>query len=62
MTRAQIAPNAVIQQNPDFLTLAKAYGAAADQPETLADIGPTLAAAFARGGPTVIRLTPDLTA
>lgn len=49
MTSAQIAPNAVIQQNPDFLTLAKAYGAAADQPETLADIGPTLAAAFAPG-------------
>lgn len=62
MVRAQIAPNAVIQRNPDFLALAKAYGAHAVQPETLADIAPALAASFKADGPTVIRLTPDLSA
>jgi len=62
MVRAQIAPNAVIQQNPDFLALAQAYGARAVQPETLDDIAPALKAAFSANGPTVIRLTPDLTA
>jgi len=60
MVRAQIAPNAVIQRNPDFLALAKAYGAKAVQPETLADIGPALQAAFKADVPTVIRLTPAL--
>jgi acetolactate synthase-1/2/3 large subunit/5-guanidino-2-oxopentanoate decarboxylase len=62
MVRAQIAPNAVIQRNPDFLALAKAYGAQAVKPATLADIAPALHAAFAANVPTVIRLTPDLTA
>ena len=62
MVRAQIAPNAVIQRNPDFLALAKAYGAEAIEPKTLADIGPALAKAFKADVPTVIRLTPALTA
>ena len=61
MIAAQIAPNAVIQRNPDFMALAKAYGACAVQPATLDDIGPALAAAFRADAPTVIRLTPDLT-
>jgi 5-guanidino-2-oxopentanoate decarboxylase len=52
----------VIQRNPDFLALAKAFGAHAVQPETLADIAPALAAAFEADVPTVIRLTPDLVA
>ena len=60
MVRAQIAPNAVIQRNPDFLALAKAYGANAVEPATLADIAPALDAAFKADGPTVIRLTPNL--
>lgn len=62
MVSAQIAPNSVIQRNPDFLALAKAFGAHAVQPETLADIAPALAAAFEADVPTVIRLTPDLVA
>lgn len=62
MVRAQIAPNAVIQRNPDFLALAKAYGAYAVQPAKLADIGPALTAAFKADAPTVIRLTPALAA
>ena len=60
MVRAQIAPNAVIQRNPDFIALAKAYGATAVEPATRADIAPALKAAFAAKGPTVIRLTPRL--
>ncbi|MGJ8612162.1 MAG: thiamine pyrophosphate-dependent enzyme, partial [Octadecabacter sp.] len=60
MIAAQIAPNSVIQRNPDFLALAKAYGAHAVQPATLADIGPALGVAFKADGPTIIRVTPDL--
>lgn len=60
MIAAQIAPNSVIQRNPDFLALARAYGAEATQPATLADIGPALDAAFAAKVPTIIRLTPAL--
>jgi len=60
MISAQIAPNSVIQRNPDFLALAKAYGAQAVQPATLGDIAPALHAAFGADGPTVIRLTPHL--
>ena len=62
MVRAQIAPNAVIQRNPDFLKLAEAYGAAAVEPATLDDLGPALDDAFARNVPTVIRLTPAVSA
>ncbi len=60
MVRAQIAPNAVIQRNPDFLKLAEAYGAAAVEPTTLDDLAPALAAAFARDVPTMIRLRADI--
>ena len=35
MVRAQIAPNAVIARNPDFVALAKAYGAGAVRPANL---------------------------
>ena len=58
----KIAPNSVIQRNPDFLALAKAYGAEAVEPATLDDIAPALEAAFKTRGPTVIRLTPALSA
>lgn len=60
MIAAQIAPNSVIQRNPDFLALAKAYGAYAVQPSGLDQVGPALEAALAADAPTVIRLTPDL--
>ena len=62
MIAAQIAPNSVIQRNPDFLALAKAYGAEAVEPATFDDIAPALEAAFKTRGPTVIRLTPALSA
>ncbi|WP_375254973.1 thiamine pyrophosphate-binding protein [Yoonia sp.] len=60
MVRAQIAPNAVVQRNPDFLKLAEAYGAAAVQPKTLEGFAGALQEAFARKGPTVIRVISDI--
>jgi acetolactate synthase-1/2/3 large subunit/5-guanidino-2-oxopentanoate decarboxylase len=60
MARAQIAPNAVIQRNPDFLKLAEAYGAGAAEPKTLAEMQQVVRAAFDAKGPTVIRVTPDI--
>ena len=59
MVKAQIAPNAVIQQNPDFLALARAYGAHATAPRSLADLTAAVQAALAADGPTVIHVTPD---
>ena len=60
MVRAQIAPNAVVQRNPDFAALARAYGAAAVAPRSLAELGPALAAAFAAEGPTLVHLGGSL--
>lgn len=62
MVRAQIAPNAVIQRNPDFLKLAEAYGAAAAAPQSIAEIGQALSDALARKGPTIIRLEASVLA
>lgn len=62
MVQSQIAPNAVIARNPDFLALAKAYGAEAAQPATLADLQNTVMQAFRARVPTLIRVTPALTA
>jgi 5-guanidino-2-oxopentanoate decarboxylase len=59
MVKAQIAPNAVIQQNPDFVALARAYGAFSAAPRSLAALGDAVRAAFAAGGPTVIHVTPE---
>ncbi|SDE46220.1 5-guanidino-2-oxopentanoate decarboxylase [Limimaricola pyoseonensis] len=58
MTAAQIAPNAVIQRNPDFCALARAWGAAAERPQNLEELRDTVALAFATRGPTLIHLTP----
>ncbi len=60
MRRSQIAPNAVIARNPDFLALARAYGAAAEEPANLADLPGVLTRALAAGRPTLIRLTPAI--
>ena len=62
MTRAQIAPNAVIQQNPDFLKLAEAFGAHAAGPQTLVDMQEAVRAALNADRPTLIRLTPEISA
>ncbi len=60
MTRAQIAPNAVHQRNPDFLALARAYGAQAAEPATLEEMQAAVRAALAADGPTVIRVGPGI--
>jgi thiamine pyrophosphate-dependent acetolactate synthase large subunit-like protein len=44
----------VVQRNPDFLMLARAFGCDAARPETLETLGSELTAALGRGGPTVI--------
>ena len=60
MRRAQIAPNAVIAKNPDFLSLAKAYGAYSAAPKNLTSMQQAVVEAFAADGPTVIYITPDI--
>jgi len=62
MVRAQIAPNAVIQRNPDFVKLAEAYGARSAQPQGLDEMQAAVRAAFEADGPTVIRVTSDIVA
>jgi acetolactate synthase-1/2/3 large subunit/5-guanidino-2-oxopentanoate decarboxylase len=62
MVQAQIAPNAVIQQNPDFLLLARAYGAHAAAPQTLTALQAAVVAALAADRPTLIRVTPGIAA
>lgn len=60
MERAQIAPNAVTLQNPDFLALARAYGAKAVEPTNLDALKEAVAEALIAPCPTVIRMTPQL--
>jgi acetolactate synthase-1/2/3 large subunit/5-guanidino-2-oxopentanoate decarboxylase len=62
MIRAQIAPNAVVARNPDFLALARAYGALAAEPATPGDLAASVRAALAADRPTLIRMTPRLSA
>ncbi|WP_416881441.1 5-guanidino-2-oxopentanoate decarboxylase [Marivita sp.] len=60
MVRSQIAPNAVVARNPDFLALARAYGAEAVQPDSLEALQQAVLAAFNADTPTVIRVTPEI--
>ncbi|WP_370400952.1 thiamine pyrophosphate-binding protein [Sulfitobacter sp. JB4-11] len=62
MTRAQIAPNAVIARNPDFVKLAEAFGARATAPGTIAQMQEDVKTAFKADRPTLIYITPNLTA
>ncbi|MGJ8625589.1 MAG: thiamine pyrophosphate-binding protein [Sulfitobacter sp.] len=61
MVRAQIAPNAVIARNPDFVKLAEAFGANAVAPKSLTEMQDAVCAAFNADGPTLIYLTPAVT-
>lgn len=56
MIAAQIAPNAVVQKNPDFCKLAEAYGAASARPDTLAEMQAMVKEAFTRKGPTLLHV------
>ena len=58
MVRAQIAPNAVVARNPDFVKLAEAFGARAVAPGSLAELQAAVTVAFSAKGPTLIYLTP----
>lgn len=60
MVRAQIAPNAVVARNPDFVKLAEAFGARAVAPGDLAQMQEAVSDAFAADGPTLIYLTPAI--
>lgn len=60
MVRAQIAPNAVIARNPDFVKLAEAFGAQGVAPRTLEEMQSAVTKAFAAEGPTLIYLTPEI--
>ena len=59
MTRAQIAPNAVIARNPDFCKLAEAYGAQSAAPRSLAAFKQAVTDALKAEGPTLIHVTPE---
>ena len=56
MVGAQIAPNAVIAQNPDFAALARAYGALAETPQSPDEVAQAVLRAFKADGPTVIHV------
>jgi acetolactate synthase-1/2/3 large subunit/5-guanidino-2-oxopentanoate decarboxylase len=60
MVASQIAPNAVVAQNPDFLALGRAYGAEACEPDSLKALQDALLKAFDAPVPTLIRMTPAL--
>ncbi|MGB5863644.1 MAG: 5-guanidino-2-oxopentanoate decarboxylase [Sulfitobacter sp.] len=62
MVRAQIAPNAVVARNPDFCKLAEAFGARSAAPQSVAEFQDAVRAALDADGPTLIYITPALTA
>lgn len=60
MVRAQIAPNAVIQKNPDFVKLGQAYGAATAAPASLEALRLAVKTALVTSGPTIIHVTAGI--
>ena len=60
MESAQIAPNAVIAKNPDFVKLAIAYGANAIAPQNIQEMQEAVHDAFSFAGPTLIYVTPSI--
>ena len=59
MRSAQIAPNAVLAKNPNFLDLARAYGADASAPNSLAQMQEAVVSAFDAERPKLIYLSPN---
>ncbi|MBB5516132.1 acetolactate synthase-1/2/3 large subunit/5-guanidino-2-oxopentanoate decarboxylase [Rubricella aquisinus] len=59
MQTAQMPPIAIAAQNPDFVALARAYGAAGCELARLRDLGAVLRDAFAADRPMLIRITPE---
>ncbi len=62
MARSQIAPVAVKALNPDFGQLAAAYGLGYAKPATLTALQTDVQTALTANGPTLIHMTPALTA
>ncbi len=60
MQRSQIAPNAVMARNPDFLGVARAWGCQTAAPQDLHALSAALRQALVADGPTVIHMTPGL--
>ena len=60
MVHAQIAPNAVVQKNPDFVKLADAYGCATAAPKSFVDLKAAVIKALGADGPTVIHVTSEI--
>jgi len=60
MVAAQIAPNAVVQRNPDFVAFAQSFGAAAVAPQSLDALRDAVQEALGANGPTLIYVTPAL--
>ena len=62
MEGSQIAPVAVKAMNPEFGTLAAAYGIGYAKPDSLEALQDAVQAALAADGPTIVHMTPALTA
>jgi 5-guanidino-2-oxopentanoate decarboxylase len=62
LVRAQIPPWAAQLRNPDFLALARAFGAETAAPDDLTGLVRAVQAAFGAKAPTLIRVTPDIAA
>ena len=60
MVERDIPPVGVFARNPDFLALARAYGAGAVRAESLDDLGNQLKAALSAKGPTLIEIREDM--
>jgi len=59
MVARDIAPIGVRPRNPDYLALARAFGARALRPDSLDGFGQALRDAFAADGPTLIEVRED---
>jgi 5-guanidino-2-oxopentanoate decarboxylase len=60
MIASQIAPNAVVARNPDFVALAQAWGATGVRPDSLSALQDAVRAALTRQGPTLIHVTAGI--
>ena len=59
MIARSIPEISVLPRNPDYPMLARAFGAEAETPASLGEVGPAIERALARSGPTVIELRQD---
>jgi thiamine pyrophosphate-dependent acetolactate synthase large subunit-like protein len=60
MVAKGIQPNAVTQENPDFVALAKAYHCHGERPDSLKALGAAITAALSADRPTLIEMTPAM--